>query len=84
MFHFVAAIAMLFHCPAPDFKANLGFWQRALHLQDWRVSIQLVRVGELDTDTLGDIDIQVRDKEQKAQALFRETVAAYEGLVLEV
>ena len=55
MFHFVAAIVMYFHCPAPDFKANLGFWQRALNLQDWRVSVLLV-------DTLGDIDIEVRNK----------------------
>ena len=45
MFHFVAAVVMYFHCPAPDFKANLGFWQRALGLQDWRVSVQLVRIG---------------------------------------
>jgi phosphoribosyl 1,2-cyclic phosphodiesterase len=29
-------------------------------------------------------DAQVRDKERKAQALFRDTVAAYEGLVLEL
>ena len=62
MFHFVAAIVMFFHCPAPDFKANLGFWQRALNLQDWRVSVQLVRIGDLDPDTLGDIDIEVRNK----------------------
>src|SRR4029077_3436739 len=62
MFHFVAAIVMFFHCPAPDFKANLGFWQRALNLQDWRGTVPLVRVGELDTDSLGDIDIEVRDK----------------------
>jgi ribonuclease BN (tRNA processing enzyme) len=29
-------------------------------------------------------DSQVRDKERKARALFKETVAAYEGLVLEL
>jgi hypothetical protein len=62
MFHFVAAIAMLFHPPAPDFRANLGFWQRTLDLQDWRVSVQLVPIGELDENTVGDIDIKDRDK----------------------
>jgi hypothetical protein len=53
---------MFFHCPVPDFKANLTFWQRALDLQDWRVSVQLVRAGDLDPDTLGDIDIEVHNK----------------------
>jgi hypothetical protein len=62
MFHLVAAIVMFFHCPVPDFKANLTFWQRALDLQDWRVSVQLVRAGDLDPDTLGDIDIEVHNK----------------------
>jgi hypothetical protein len=62
MFHLVAAIVMFFHCPVPDFKANLSFWQRALNLQDWRVSVQLVRAGDLDPNTLGDIDIEVHNK----------------------
>ena len=62
MFHFVAAIAMFLHSSAPDFRANLAYWQRTLNLQDWRVSVQVVRIGELNDDTVGDIDIEVRDK----------------------
>ena len=62
MFHFVAAIVMFVHCPAPDFRANLGFWQRTLDLQDWRVSVQVVPIGELDANTVGDIDVEVGDK----------------------
>jgi hypothetical protein len=62
MLHFLAAVAMLFHCPAPDLKANLGYWQRTLNLQDWWVSVQLVPIGELDHNTVGDIDIKVGDK----------------------
>jgi hypothetical protein len=62
MFHFIAAITMFLHCPVPDFRANLGFWQRTLNLQDWRVSVQLVRIEELDANTVGDIDIKARDK----------------------
>jgi hypothetical protein len=62
MLHFLAAIVMLLHCPAPDLKANLGYWQRTLNLQGWRVSVQLVPIGELDDNTVGDIDINAGDK----------------------
>ena len=62
MLHFITAIVMILHCPAPDFNADLGYWQRALSLQDWQVSVKLVRAGELDSGTLGDIDIAVEDK----------------------
>jgi hypothetical protein len=62
MLHFLAAFAMWFHCPAPDLKANLDYWQRTLNLQDWWVSVQLVPIGELDHNTVGDIDIKVCDK----------------------
>jgi hypothetical protein len=62
MFHFIAAIVIFLHCPVPDFKANLAYWQRTLNLQDWRVSVEVVRIRELDDNTVGDIDIDVRDK----------------------
>ena len=62
MLHLIAAIVMLFHCPAPNLKANLGYWQRTLNLQDWRVSVQLVPIGELEANSVGDIGIEVRDK----------------------
>jgi hypothetical protein len=62
MFHFVAALAMLFHPPAPDLRANLGFWLRTLDLQDWSVSVRLVAIWELDENTVGDIDIHAREK----------------------
>jgi hypothetical protein len=62
MFHFIAAIAMFVHCPVPDFNVNLAYWQRTLNLQDWRVSVQVVRIEELDDNTVGDIDVDVRDK----------------------
>ena len=53
---------MFVHSPAPDFKANLAYWQRILNLQDWQVSVQVVAIGELDYDTVGDIDIKACNK----------------------
>ena len=53
---------MFVHCPVPDFNVNLAYWQRTLNLQDWRVSVQVVRIEELDDNTVGDIDVDVRDK----------------------
>jgi len=53
---------LFFHCPVPDFHANLAFWQRALNLQAWQISVELVRAGEMDGGTVGDIDIEVRQK----------------------
>ena len=62
MLRFIAAIVTFVHSPVPDFKANLAYWQRVLNLQDWQVSVQVVAIGELDYDTVGDIDIQACNK----------------------
>lgn len=62
MLHFITAVVMFLHCPVPDFRANLGYWKRALQLQDWRVSVMLVPAAELDSNAVGEMDIAARDK----------------------
>jgi hypothetical protein len=62
MFHFLTAVVMFLHCPAPNLESNLGYWQRELGLQDWKISVRLVAVGELERNTLGDIEVVSRNK----------------------
>jgi len=53
---------MFFHCPALNLESNLSYWQHELGLQDWRISVRLVAVHELDRNTLGDITVLSHDK----------------------
>ena len=62
MLRLITAALMYFHCPAPDFHANLTYWQHELQLEDWRVSLYVVPAEELSRNVVGEMDIVAQEK----------------------
>jgi hypothetical protein len=55
MFRLVAFILSYLSPPA-DATACMQYWQRALQLQEWKITLRVVPGKELDYATLGDIE----------------------------
>jgi hypothetical protein len=42
--------------PVPELHRCVGYWQRELKLQDWKIELRMVAEYDLDHGTLGDIE----------------------------
>jgi hypothetical protein len=55
MLHLLALVLSL-HSPSPNLSGCVRYWQRALSLEEWRVTVKVVGRSALDDGTLGDIE----------------------------
>ncbi len=60
------------YTPTKELSRNVQYWQRLLGLQSWRVSVQTVSAAELESSTLGDIDIRLHLKTARIRLLREE------------
>lgn len=52
----VLAVFLSWFSPGADLLGCIQYWQRELHLEDWRIELRIVRQDELENGTLGDIE----------------------------
>ncbi|HZT40266.1 MAG TPA: hypothetical protein VFA28_20410 [Bryobacteraceae bacterium] len=61
MLHVFFVLASLI-APAPRLDERVEYWKRILHLDQWRIAVQVVKRQELEDGTEADIETDVRSR----------------------
>lgn len=63
------AFLLFFHPQEPDLGRTARFWQNTLNLGDWNVTLEVVRAHQLESETVGEIDVDAAARRARIRVL---------------